>query len=729
MNSSLDEIWSKFASQRNKPLWEKFPGSYRAIVVETNDPLIAYRIKFRAPDLHDSDLPVEDCPWAVPSPDMGGKRSGRWTHPCIGDWVWITFDKNHPYAPIWTGFADPTRRKLYSYPSIFGITPTSVDSNGNVLKGSPSTSVDYNDAYLPNDSRPMSHGWQDRYGNTDIHSSIGYYPSEHEESPPAPDNDPLSQSKFKSKQKPPIVNSPDLKYMVRLTKGGNMLLLGDQGYFWKKALVDKQGEFYGNFEKDEEFEIKRWKYLQRLINEDSPTQDQRRAGLNTRYGHKFEMRDVGWAQLGPHESFTRQGEYGDPRIISRENTIDQRWIKLRTKGGMLFQAYDKGFHPNNDNYIKRLLIDEVGFKSDHEDRWKDRDARWMRLVTRHGFKIVLDDRGTSKTAAEEEYPRGNGLLFKGRRSAGYNANNPSGDPRGFHLEFNERDAANQTMWCTPLGQIVEMNDRYQYSIFAASMGENWTPKWQGLDENEFKGAPTMGQNPETTSHHLKLDHANEYIRLKTRAGKGNMPSPPSGNGITGLSPEDEHQGFEARDGKNGQGPWVELVDSQNRGLWFSKNKNLGIWRASKTSDMYQWMDDNNKSIVIYNNEATGKVQIYSRNNIEVIAGQNINFEAGDTVNIKSGRLLKIQVGGAKLTMSDNRIQTTLPVDAPEMNALFCNTKPGSGGGCPGQGGGQEVGPLSPPLKPAVIAPDDRGATYNGPFKDCPREEISPPDVT
>ena len=66
MSDNLNVVWSKFFSHRTRTLWERFPGHYRALVVETNDPLNMYRVRFKCPDLHDFDLPSEDCPWAVP---------------------------------------------------------------------------------------------------------------------------------------------------------------------------------------------------------------------------------------------------------------------------------------------------------------------------------------------------------------------------------------------------------------------------------------------------------------------------------------------------------------------------------------------------------------------------------------------------------------------------------------------------------------------------------------
>ena len=84
----------------------------------------------------------------------------------------------------------------------------------------------------------------------------------------------------------------------------------------------------GDADNDRDFEIKRYKYNLRLLNEDKPNsvdRDQRRYEVRTRAGHKFEMRDVGWAQANGGLSVcepikdckSRQDEYDEPRPNTR----------------------------------------------------------------------------------------------------------------------------------------------------------------------------------------------------------------------------------------------------------------------------------------------------------------------------------------------------------------------------------------------------------------------------
>lgn len=745
MADNLSVVWNKFFQHRTRTLWERFPGYYRALVVETNDPLNMYRVRFKCPDMHNFDLEAEDCPWAVPNFDLGGPRSGRFSHPCIGDWVWITFEKQHPYGPIWTGFATPTRRKFYSYPQVFSITPLSVNEDGKPAD----RPNDYDEEYLPKDGRPMAHGWVDRYGNLEISSSVGYFPEEHNVPPAPAGHDAIQKAKFDQKKSVPQVNAPDKKYMARVTKYGSMLILSDQGYHWKKDDNGELGEFYGSFKKDEQFETKRWKALQKTLNEGESNGDHRRVSLMNRYGSKFEMRDTGWAQQGPIKSRSRSDEYGPSRILSEESEKDYRWIKIRTKGGMLWQAYDKGFDPEKDEFIKRKINEETGDRSEREDRhWKNKDARWIRTVTRHGFKIVLDDRGSDPLRADKQsLPHGNGILIKGRRSPSVKAQPRGGKGQGFFWEFNENDEANHTMWGTPMGLTMEMNDRYQYVLLAASLGKKWSPKWKGIEENEFVGKPAMSRNPEKTSHHLKLDHDNEYIRLKTRGGRGPRPMAPAEKSDSKFQ-----QGMEARDGRSGDGPWVELVDSQRRGMWWSKFENLGVWRARQGRKMYQWIDDRRRKIVIYNDEINGTIEIYANQQVNVISNKDVKISAKGNIDMKASRTIRMEAGGTRLTLNGSGIHTNKTVFARRLNAQICthrvvgvatgtvamrvdrkvvrakvrvNVRGRTMTGCQ-RPGGARVGTVPIPELPTKLEPTDRGQTYNEPFENCPRDEIEHP---
>lgn len=719
-NDNLNSVWSRFFDRRQRQLWDRFPGHYRAVVVETNDPLNMYRVRFKCPELHDHDLKPEECPWAVCMHDLGGRRAGRWSHPCIDDWVWISFEKGHPYGPVWTGFADPTRRKLYAYPQIFNKSPLAVNEKGDPDE----VPDDFDEDYLPKDGRPMSHGWQDRYGNMDISRSIGFFPEEHKEAPPDADFDAISKNEFEQRKEAPVKNDPDAKYMVRVSKYGHILLQGDQGYDW-------QEEFKGSFVDDEQFEIDRWKYIQKLLNEDEPKEtDQRRMMMWTRYGHYWEMRDIGWSK-------TRQGEYSDEVFdIGTKDDIDQRWIKWRTKGGMLFQACDIGFDKEEDNRVKKLLLDEVGVKSEQEDEfWSEKDARWIRFVSRYGYKIVIDDRGShTKEAEVRTVPRGNGILLKGRRpgsSQGHQlSDSVEGGAIGFWWEFNENDEANWTSWGSPLGQVAFINDKIQY-IMLCSRLSNFGRPFRGLEENEFLlNSPTQN-GAETSTHHLKIDLDNEYIRLKTRANKGSPPFLPPNDGCHSPPPSpipinpveleqsDQNQGLEARDGMKGDGPWVEIVDAKDRGLWFSSKFNITALRAMKDKKISISFDDEKNEMLLLNEamdeeEMTpGRIQIRCLGDIEIISKQNIKFKASQNIEFEADNSICMKGGGTSLVVNSTLVGTSGPIHATEGNMRFPGVEPGGGAG---QSSPQMCDITAPEeIMHEKLKPEDRGQTYNSQY--------------
>lgn len=698
MSDNLNGVWNSFFSQRVKPLGQRFPGSYRAIVVETNDPLRMHRVRFKIPELHDWDLKPADCPWAVPSTDMGTKGCGRWSYPCIGDYIWIQFEKNHPYGPIYTGFANPTRKQYYSLPSLYGPTQLPVAAD--------KPPEDYNLDYMPKDQRPMSHGWQDRYGNLEIHSAVGFYPVEHKEPPPPLGIDELSRGDFLASENVPQANNPDSKMMARLTKYGNLILQADMGYQWLKDGAN--GEFTGDFDQDNDFEIKRWIYMQRVLHEDSPTgRDQRRIMQLTRYGHKFEMRDVGWNK-------SRKGEWDDDQHTIGDGE-DQRWIKLRTKGGMLMEACDIGFD-EQDEFVGRLLIDEVGKTEllDGEDKFTDRagnkDARFWRLVTRSGLKFVIDDRGSDTKHAQDPGRKnselGIGVLIKGRATPGTKADNYdilSGNPVGYFWQFDEQ--RNYTTWGTPLGQVIEMNDGEEYMAICSRLPE-LPSSWKYLEDNEFLEKSVEDLDPAHSTHHLLIDHGREMIRFKTRAGTGEA----SRNKKLGTAATGQHAGIEVHDAPE-DNPWAEFVDIDGRGLWFSRQDGIGVMRAKDGKNIYICLDDKRNNIILQNAEAGGSVKIYCQGKVDVVSGDTITLQ-GRQIIMNASDSITFNSGGGGASFTKDSVVLSGDLKAQNVYAYFPTAeKPthinGKGIGQAAGGTRQPVSNLNKDGLPSKTKPDNR----------------------
>ena len=792
---NLSEVWGAFFQQRTVNLFNRFDGMFRAIVVETNDPLQMQRIRWKSPEFHDFNMKTEDCPWAVSSFALGGKNAGSWESAMIGDMVWISFEKAHVYGPIWTGFAPGTRRRRYPLEQMYTKSPINVDAVGKPVNKAP---VEYLEDYLPKDGRPMSNGWRDRYGNSEVDSFVGFFPIEHDRDPDkiSPQNtDALSKSNFTVGKKPEI-NKPDKKYLVRTTKYGIYCIHADIGYFWKKK--GDTGEFVGigdplekGGEEEFQFEQDRYQYFQKLYNENKPdtvegekgTADERRYEVRTRAGHKFEMRDVGYAQKGGGRSVSKEirdvksrveeGTYGG-QILSKYEDTDERWVKVRSKGGMLFQMMDIGFHPKDDEFYKRALLEECGADSDNEKsaEWVSRDGRQIRWVTRHGVKFVLDDRGTHPVdAVANSSPRGLGWLQKTRRSWEQDG---GGTDRGFGFEAVDRDELNTTRWYTPKSKCIEMNDRKDYCLICSDMSSEISREWEGLDENEFATAIGMTFSPEKDTYHLKLDKRNGYIRLKTGAGfdNGRRPKPEpenySGDDEIGTKSQDApgvemkdapdktnevatgdevlNQGFEARDGLRGggdDGAWAELVDLDHRGIWFSRKYGLGIMRSNlKKDQLIMIMDKNGEEKIVIRNNEDGPIQIYCKQDVQIMADRDINLNAKNDINMQAGGTIRTQAGnkisviagstvdldggGGMWQLSGGATTQSVPDNAPEHTGYLPRAFPG-GGAQSSSGGNSDSEPVVvelPVIVPEKREPTDRAKTENGPFDVVPEEVIT-----
>ena len=190
-------------------------------------------------------------------------------------------------------------------------------------------------------------------------------------------------------------------------------------------------------------------------------------------------------------------------------------------------------------------------------------------------------------------------------------------------------------------------------------------------------------NAELKTHHLKIDLENEYISLKTRAGNGSGPMYSAGAKAAKLN-----AGLEARDGNtSGDGAWVELVDSSDRGLWLSENQKLAALRASLGAPMYQYIDQKNNVVAVFNGQASGITQIYAKGSVNIISDGDINMTSAGNINMC--------VTG---TNSFIYVNKAIKVKA-------------------------DLLPRGRAIMPGKFSPADRGKTYNGPFEECPKKEV------
>jgi hypothetical protein len=268
---------------------------------------------------------------------------------------------------------------------------------------------------------------------------------------------------------------------------------------------------------------------------------------------------------------------------------------------------------------------------------------------------------------------------------------------------------------------MEFNDFNEYVMIASRL-KDFSMPFKGLMENEFTRLSTFSVDAEGSSHHLKLDLENEYVRLKSRGGRG--ASPDYAVNPSGVVSGDVQQGLEIRDGSLGDGPWTELVDAEERGLWLSKKFKRVALRASKNKDMSVWFDENARQVVVHNGESGGKVQIYATGDVEIVAGGNLYVTAQREMHFRAEQNIRFQAGGAILDLDKSfKLLTNATFNAPLHRGFFCNVQPGPGAGCtpdPPSDVKRAVAEAVPKL-----APEDRGKTYNVPSA-VPDVEIEHP---
>lgn len=686
INDNLLNIYHKLnADRKQKTVFDRYPGSYRALVVETNDPLNMHRVRFKLPEQHDFTLKAEECPWAVPMFPHGGKGVGHWFAPKIGDIVWISFEKQNAYAPIWTGHAEPTRRRFYRLHSLFQKTQVYVDEEGKPVGDDP---IDYED-YYPKDGRPYSLGIKDRYGSMLLLDETGFFPFEHAAAPAPSGTDAISEAEFEQQQAKPESNSPDRKMMSLVSKYGHYMIMGDQGYDWSS-------DFSGNFDEDHELEKTRQNNLIRTLNEDEPdsaNRDQRRVEFRSSYGHKMEMRDVGWAAAGPTKSDSRSDDwFGAGSQQSLFNERDERWMKFRTKAGHIVQMMDMGSDPSADVFVRRNRIEEVGGKVDEEDNeWQDRDARQIRIVSRYGFKFVIDDRGSDPVDAEgKETPRGNGWLLKGRR-----------DNKGYGWEVNEKDDLDHSLMYSPKSKIIEINDKFDFMMMCTDTNAPISRDWEKLKENEFALANSMTFNPHEDTFHLKLDLANGFLRLKT----------PMNGGI--------NQGFESRNEEGSNKVWTEMNDRDNRAMIMNSTDQFTAWHDP--NEIKFMLINDQENVILIRNKG-GKIQIHSSANVEVKSDANIALDAAGSITCKSGAPFIVNAAGGQFIVDGGGIGTTGTCSAATILAYHPELLGGPGAGTPVPKGGGALSYIPPGEPP--LTPTDRGFVYNSPFDEVSESVIT-----
>ena len=75
-----------------------YPGIYRAVVVDDNDPDRLRRLRVRVPAVHGDGESL----WASACVPAGSRRQ-----PKVGSSVWVMFEDGEPERPVWIGVVVP----------------------------------------------------------------------------------------------------------------------------------------------------------------------------------------------------------------------------------------------------------------------------------------------------------------------------------------------------------------------------------------------------------------------------------------------------------------------------------------------------------------------------------------------------------------------------------------------------------------------------------------------
>lgn len=685
----MEHLFNKFQKERDKNPWDgHYSGIYRGKVLETNDPLRMHRLRVLIPDLYNANIKADSVLWASMANWFGGGPSaGSWVSPSIGDIVWVAFERGHPYSPVVIGFADPTRNNSYILDSIYGSPPITMGGSSPKYQ---------NAAFLPKDERPYSMGFRSPYGQEIILNYTGFFPKAHQGKPASAGVDAVSAKEFEISQKSPEANSPDTKYMAFISGYGTAIIMHDAGHDWKKENVQSEGNLKSRYE-----------YNLQFLNESAPqNRDQRRFEIRTRAGHKFEMRDVGFNK-------SRQGEYGNSVSLvgtaSGGEAQDERWIKIKTKGGHLFQMMDVGFSQrdtfysvlNKDDYgadkFARDETEDIG--SDLENEGAKKDKRIVRMQTRHGHRILLDDRGSSSRSAESSSKRGIGIALQTNR--------------GHYLGMCDRDEYNAIALHSARGQGLFISDRQQFVALSTELPTPISPKRVGTYGAEW---PTISWdlNGEKSTYHLLLDYYNHRIAFKTPTRNGtdqgiefsdaadaepiqNIFSSP----VNGFNSEDvlklfgdeqkialnkiykkinsmqSEMAVELLSSVNGgnrcNSSWGEMRDKHDRGIYFNSDKGYTIYRgiiqnplldlakSKKCEEDKQKVDKQNN-----NNPAVNSIALFMEEPLQL----NTELPPSQEIIDEAIKLQKQQEPNFVITMDNSRKNTTDILDQEEASRFI-----------------------------------------------------------
>lgn len=94
-------------------------GSYRAFVIDNDDPDNMSRLQLRIPHINEL---TDDSTWAWPKGLHGSNGNGSQLLPQKGDMVWVEFEYGNPDYPVWSfaGYAENEKPSEFKTPKHYG---------------------------------------------------------------------------------------------------------------------------------------------------------------------------------------------------------------------------------------------------------------------------------------------------------------------------------------------------------------------------------------------------------------------------------------------------------------------------------------------------------------------------------------------------------------------------------------------------------------------------------
>ena len=118
----------------------------------------------------------------------------------------------------------------------------------------------------------------------------------------------------------------------------------------------------------------------------------------------------------------------------------------------------------------------------------------------------------------------------------------------------------------------------------------------------------------------------------------------------------------------------------------------------------------------------GMIEIYSKGEVGIFADTNIRLQSEGDIELLAKNNIIMQANGSKAALVGGGFNVSTKLSVDTINAKTVTA------GSISEGSASVISPpslanLPKPTTPEKIEPTDRAKTYNGPYEDCPIEEV------